>query len=616
MVKEDYSFGKILGDSSGALAYYLGTIAVIMVLLMFIVPPALAGSTDGDTTYYYSQSGEITIPAISKANGDTWCKAHFGPSYEIGGQRVLGFNSGDWNGAPTLEINYIYGGNYDIPQQNQTIGGTHRSIETVANCLIPGTIVPGYHYRWTDLQEPANFTASPMTGDKPLDVEFTIVDNRSTSNRIWNFGDGNTSTISGSPVHHTYTSYGTYSVTMEVNDELGSAEKVALNLIEVKPGASYAFGVSPNRINVGETTHAIILAPSGTSALNAYTLIATGETGQKYAITTANGQDPTFILTGGTWKQWSNQNHSYSINQAGFPSDITLTGFTSPGGISIEATLFNIDNSPIPKMYAEVNVSGSGVMRKVHMRVRDLDTQGYVSGATASILKPDGTWLNSTVASGPVDVTIADGSYIGFTASASGYDPASVLYTQITRDDVWLDATLSKTKSYGIGTTGLRVYVRTGDSGQWVAIWQAQVSLSDGQVKTTPASGMVEFTVNQSTTYYYTVTKEPYNEVTGSVVVGTGVAGVSVEMTKKVAPTITPVPTGPDGNPITAAPTEDPYPCTVDFPENCQRKQEEAGNWVTNNLLTFMWILGIFTFLSICAMVVNQWRTTGKARKY
>ena len=63
----------------------------------------------------------------------------------------------------------------------------------------------------------ANFTASPLSGSSPLDVDFT---NQSASGSsaitavLWNFGDGATSTATSTS--HLYGAPGTYTVSLRV----------------------------------------------------------------------------------------------------------------------------------------------------------------------------------------------------------------------------------------------------------------------------------------------------------------------------------------------------------------------------------------------------------------
>ena len=66
----------------------------------------------------------------------------------------------------------------------------------------------------------AEFTGTPRSGLKPLDVDFEFVDLRAGAVTYtswdWDFGDGQTGT--GENVSHTYSNEGTYDVTLTVSD--------------------------------------------------------------------------------------------------------------------------------------------------------------------------------------------------------------------------------------------------------------------------------------------------------------------------------------------------------------------------------------------------------------
>ncbi len=62
-----------------------------------------------------------------------------------------------------------------------------------------------------------NFSADPLTGYAPLEVKFRDLSGGNISDWLWQFGDGTSSTLQN-PVH-TYTSPGTYTVTLSVNAE-------------------------------------------------------------------------------------------------------------------------------------------------------------------------------------------------------------------------------------------------------------------------------------------------------------------------------------------------------------------------------------------------------------
>ena len=79
----------------------------------------------------------------------------------------------------------------------------------------------------------ANFTASPALGDSPLTVSFTDLSENYPTSWNWDFGDGTANSTEQNPVH-TYTSVGTYNVTLNVTNRAGSAEKSEIDYIIAK----------------------------------------------------------------------------------------------------------------------------------------------------------------------------------------------------------------------------------------------------------------------------------------------------------------------------------------------------------------------------------------------
>ncbi|OGO00702.1 MAG: hypothetical protein A2Y59_05030 [Chloroflexi bacterium RBG_13_52_14] len=74
----------------------------------------------------------------------------------------------------------------------------------------------------------AGFTASPTSGIIPLTVQFTDQSVGEITSRSWNFGDGGTSTAQNPS--HTYSTNGTYSVTLTVTGPAGSDEHVGATI--------------------------------------------------------------------------------------------------------------------------------------------------------------------------------------------------------------------------------------------------------------------------------------------------------------------------------------------------------------------------------------------------
>ena len=85
----------------------------------------------------------------------------------------------------------------------------------------------------------ASFVTNVTSGSVPLSVQFLDSSNNSPIAWVWSFGDGGSSTLSN-PVH-TYTTAGTYTVTLTATNSAGSntisqAKYITANLVTDAPG--------------------------------------------------------------------------------------------------------------------------------------------------------------------------------------------------------------------------------------------------------------------------------------------------------------------------------------------------------------------------------------------
>ena len=80
----------------------------------------------------------------------------------------------------------------------------------------------------------ASFSGAPTNGAAPLSVGFTDASSGAVVNHSWDFGDGSSSTAAN-PIH-TYTSPGTYNVTLTVSGPDGSDSQVRTGYVSVTPG--------------------------------------------------------------------------------------------------------------------------------------------------------------------------------------------------------------------------------------------------------------------------------------------------------------------------------------------------------------------------------------------
>jgi trimeric autotransporter adhesin len=82
-------------------------------------------------------------------------------------------------------------------------------------------------------------TAQPLEGAAPLPVSF---DGSSSTGDItryeWMFGDG--STASGSTASHTFSSPGSYAVTLKVTDDQGATDQETVIVTVTEPAISLA----------------------------------------------------------------------------------------------------------------------------------------------------------------------------------------------------------------------------------------------------------------------------------------------------------------------------------------------------------------------------------------
>ena len=131
---------------------------------------------------------------------------------------------------------------------------------------------------WETAGPAADFTAVPTSGPAPLTVQFTDRSSGDITSRSWDFGDGNSSTMTHPS--HTYQNEGTYTVKLSVTGPDGSHTKTRAHYISVASGVSDNMLLNAHFSN--GTTH--WLFGYGTSA-SAGGSVENGE----YVVSIANG---------------------------------------------------------------------------------------------------------------------------------------------------------------------------------------------------------------------------------------------------------------------------------------------------------------------------------------
>jgi PKD repeat protein len=82
-----------------------------------------------------------------------------------------------------------------------------------------------------ELPPVADFAASPQSGSAPLEVSFSDLSTNVPTAWLWDFGDGNGSTLQN-PVH-TYADAGVYTVSLTASNDFGSDTQTKSNFITV-----------------------------------------------------------------------------------------------------------------------------------------------------------------------------------------------------------------------------------------------------------------------------------------------------------------------------------------------------------------------------------------------
>ena len=101
----------------------------------------------------------------------------------------------------------------------------------------------------------ANFSGTPTSGTAPLAVSFTDTSSNSPSAWSWTFGDGGTSTAQNPS--HTYTTPGSYAVTLTASNAGGSDPETKTNYISVAAPPDFTIAATPIKVTIvrGQTAN-------------------------------------------------------------------------------------------------------------------------------------------------------------------------------------------------------------------------------------------------------------------------------------------------------------------------------------------------------------------------
>jgi len=220
-----------------------------------------------------------------------------------------------------MDFDPVTGNIYLTAYNNDEGQGELRTVDPISgNATYLGTFrggmeVTGFAIPIIDpLQPPvAEFTADPLSGKVPLEVQFSDFSTGTVDGRLWDFGDGNTST--DQHPEYTYTEPGIYTVSLTVTNAGGSDTETKESYIEVEP------------LTIYDLQYTTIPGPDNTYP-SIYADMTVTVSGLVYA-NNVNGTGNAFFITapeGGSW----NGIFVYNANiEPALGDEVVLTGLVT-----------------------------------------------------------------------------------------------------------------------------------------------------------------------------------------------------------------------------------------------------------------------------------------------
>ncbi|HRU80427.1 MAG TPA: DUF3344 domain-containing protein [Methanolinea sp.] len=324
---------------------------------------------------------------------------------------------------PVPPVNYFDFNIWDLKATNSIIPGSGSTlVYEPASGQSFKTVLSTVTVRYATPAPVADFTpASPVTGDKPLTVEFTDASTGSITTWDMDFGDGSPHGSGPGPWSHTYTARGTYDVSLTVTGPGGSDTKTKtghIQVMEPAPNVDFTFspasGVEPLTVNFNATNS------GGAVTSWKWEYSADGTTWTQFATT----EDASFTFSNGTWSvrvtatgpDYSDTETKLNIISVG-ASSMTVT--VSPGSIDFGTMQAGVDETGSSTV--SVDVTG-GTAWSV---TASANNGGYMSTGTVNLANP--FQLSKTDGSGYQAMT---SSFADFLTGAAGVDGSGTAFVK------------------------------------------------------------------------------------------------------------------------------------------------------------------------------------------
>jgi len=311
------------------------------------------------------------------------------------------------------------------PSHTYSSAGIYTVTLTVTNSKGTNTVTKSGYILVTMPPLPvAQFSGSTTTGPAPLTVQFTDTSEFGPYVWLWNFGDGNTSTLQNPS--HTYDTSGTYTVNLTVTNAKGSASTLAAGYITVYPAGAPVAGFTATPVN-GVAPLAVQFTDTSTS----------GPTSWSWNFgdgSTSTVQNPSHTYTtAGTYNVTltsANTLGSTSLTQSGLVYVTNTTGaLPSYSNIYVRASnhegvLYNANSNGT--YYVETGGSGGG-LNILHITTHPTIPDGQVTvsrNQSGTIYATStGTYADDTILMLAVNGTIPNDFAIKVTSSGYTWTP-------------------------------------------------------------------------------------------------------------------------------------------------------------------------------------------------
>jgi PKD repeat protein len=263
----------------------------------------------------------------------------------------------------------------------------------------------------------ANFTASPTSGEAPLEVSFTDLSTQSPTSWSWDFGDTGTSTSQGPS--HTYTAAGEYTVSLTATNDVDSDTETKTAYITVTEPAPIVDHLAQS-LSIQEGTSSGALSNSFADDGATQTITEEESNGNPakrrssaqatWAFSVRNGKPATFYLN--AWQPPSSDGDTFEFSYSTDNSNYV--------------TMFEVSEQSDTGTYQSFVL---GVTPSSQMWIRVEDTNNDQGANSLDDLFVDHMFIRTEGSVPPAPDAITD-----LNATSAGFDAISLSWTDVSTE--------------------------------------------------------------------------------------------------------------------------------------------------------------------------------------